>query len=333
MRIENKIVGKQRDWLLPAAVFAFTFFLLSMIQVNLETDIILLERFMKNGGWIEIPLISLYGAFIAWKIQDVNQSGKWRRIAWTVFSLVFFSQLFLGLLGFEKFLMTGKLHLPIPMMILGGPVYRMELSIMTFLFLSTLLLTGPAWCSQLCYFGAMDNLVAQRSRTVRQKIKHLFRIKFILLFLVITVALILRWFGAGLLLSTLLAAGFGILGVLIILYLSPKKGKMVHCLTWCPIGTLVNYGKHINPFRMYIDSNCTLCMQCTTTCKYDALGAEDIRKGKPGLTCTYCGDCLSSCHQTSIKYKFFNLPPEKARRLYLFLTVSLHAVFLALGRI
>jgi ferredoxin-type protein NapH len=45
-----------------------------------------------------------------------------------------------------------------PMMILGGPIYRGQLSVMTILFLSTVILTGPAWCSQLCYFGAFDNL-------------------------------------------------------------------------------------------------------------------------------------------------------------------------------
>ncbi len=331
--MKNRNIKVWKGLKLPLSVFVFTAFLLSMVQMNLETDIILLERFLKHGGWIEIPIISLYGAFITWKMQDVNQSGKWRRIAWTVFSIFFFAQLFLGLLGFEKFLMTGKLHLPIPMMILGGPVYRMELSIMSFLFISTLLLAGPAWCSQLCYFGAMDNLVAQGNKTGRQKIRNLFRMKFLVVFVVVATALALRWTGASVLLSTLVAAGFGILGIVIILFVSPRKGKMVHCLSWCPIGTLVNYGKHINPFRMYIDSNCTLCMHCTTICKYDALSGADIRKGKPGLTCTYCGDCLSSCHQASIKYKFFKLSPEKARRLYLFLTISLHAVFLALGRI
>jgi polyferredoxin len=318
---------------LPLSVFAFTAFLLSMVQLNLDTEIILLDRFIEHGGWIEIPVISFYGAFIAWKMQDVNQSGRWRRISWTVFSVVFFAQLGLGLMGFEKFLMTGELHLPVPMMILGGPVYRLELSIMSFLFLSTLLITGPAWCSHLCYFGAMDNLVAQGNPTVRRKISHLFRMKFLVLFLVIAVAILLRWFGISLLISTLLAAGFGIAGIVIILTRTRKKGRMVHCLSWCPIGTLVNYGKHINPFRMYIESDCTLCMQCSGVCKYDALGGEDIKRGKPGLTCTYCGDCLSSCHQSSIKYKLFGLSPGKSRNIYLFLTISMHAIFLAMGRI
>lgn len=323
----------QRKYRLPLGVFIFIFIFLSIIQLKLDNPIILLERFLKGGGWIETGIIGLYGAFIAYKIQDVNQSAKWRRIAWTIFSIVFFSQLALGLMGFERFLMTGELHLPIPVMIMSGPIFRGELSIMTFLFLSTLILTGPAWCSQLCYFGAIDNLSAQNRKPARGRIKNRMALKFTFLFIIIAATLVLRWFKISILTSTLIAIAFGTGGILVIIFISRRKGKMIHCLTWCPIGTVVNYGKYINPFRMYIDSSCTLCMRCSSYCKYDALNPEDIRSGKPGVTCTYCGDCLASCHESSIKYKFFRMRPESARRVYLFLTVSFHAIFLALGRI
>jgi polyferredoxin len=323
----------QKKYRLSLAVFIFIFIFLSIIQLKLENPLILLERFLKGGGWIEIGIIGLYGAFIAYKIQYVNQSAKWRRISWTIFSIVFFSQLALGLIGFEKFLMTGELHLPIPVMIMSGPIFRGELSIMTFLFLSTVVLTGPAWCSQLCYFGAIDNLSAQSKKPAKGQIKNRMALKFSFLFLIIAVTILLRWFNVSLLISTIIAVLFGVGGIMVIIFLSRKKGKMIHCLTWCPIGTLVNYGKYINPFRMYIDSSCTLCMKCTSYCKYDALNPVDIKSGKPAITCTYCGDCLKACHVDSIKYKFFRFKPETARNFYLFLTVSFHAIFLALGRI
>ena len=85
---------------------------------------------------------------------------------------------------------------------------------------------------------------------------------------------------------------------------------------------------------MYIEKDtCTLCNLCTSRCNYDALNREDILNSKPGITCTLCGDCVGSCHAGSIKYKFLKLSPESSRNLYLFFTVSLHAVCLALGRI
>jgi polyferredoxin len=318
---------------LPAAVFLFTAIILSLVQVKLQHNPILLaERFFRGSGWIEIFVISLYGGFVAYKMQEPANVPAWRRITWSIFSIVFFLQLFIGLSGAEKFLMTGKLHLPVPAMIIAGPIYRGHLSVMTILFLSTVVLTGPAWCSQLCYFGAFDNL-ASRGRTSRKTLKNKAAIKSTFLLLVIAVTLVLRWIGVSSLFSTLTAVIFGTAGILIMIVYSRKQGKMIHCTMYCPIGTTVSLFKYVNPFRMYIDTNCTLCMKCSVQCKYDALSIKNIRDKKPGMTCTYCGDCLSACHENSIKYKFFKLSPSTSRYLYLFLTISLHASFLAMARI
>ena len=317
---------------LPIIIFLLTFILLGFVQIKLDRPIILAERFVKGAGWIEIFIIALYGAFIGWKMSDKNNVPGWRTISWTVFSVVFFTQLIIGLSGADKFLMTGKLHLPIPMMILAGPVYRGELSVMTILFLSTVFLTGPAWCSHLCYFGAFDNL-ASRGKTTRLILKNKTVFKASFLIIVIAAAIILRWFNVPHLTATLLALGFGVAGIGIIVVFSLKRKKMVHCTMYCPIGTIVSILKPVNPFRMYIDKSCTLCMHCTTWCKYDALNSFNIKDGRPGNTCTYCGDCLAGCSHDSIKYKFFGLSPEKARNLYLILTITLHASCIAMARI
>ena len=321
-----------KKYKLPIIVFLLTFILLAFVQVKMEKPMILAERFLKGSSWVEIFLISCYGAFVVFKMQDPLNVPKWRKLTWTTFSVVFFTQLIIGLSGIDKFLMTGKLHLPIPMMILAGPIYRGQLSVMTILFLSTVILTGPAWCSQLCYFGAFDNL-ASSGKTTKQVLRHKGAIKYTVLFLVIAMAIILRWLNISILISTLIAVFFGVVGILIMILFSIKRKKMIHCTMYCPIGTIVNIFKHINPFRLYIDQSCTLCQNCTKFCKYDALNLPEIRNSKPSLTCTLCGDCLAGCHHNSIKYKFLNLNTEQSRNLYLILTISLHAVCLALARI
>ena len=321
-----------KKYKLPLLVFMISFILLGFIQIKLDRPMILAERFFKGGGWIEIILISLYGAFVINKMKDPLNVPVWRKITWTVFSIAFFSQLFIGLAGADKFLMTGKLHLPIPMMILAGPIYRGQLSVMTILFLSTVFLTGPAWCSQLCYFGAFDNL-ASGGKTTKEILKYKGAIKSTVLIIVIAVALILRMMKVNMLISTIIASAFGLGGLLIMLFLTLKRKKMVHCVMYCPIGTIVNVLKHVNPFRMYIDQSCTLCMNCVKFCKYDALNPKDIKNLKPSITCTLCGDCLAGCHHNSIRYKFLNMKPEQSRNLYLILTISLHAACLALARI
>jgi polyferredoxin len=323
---------KYKQYILPLSVFILIFFLLAFVQLKVERPMILAERFLKGSGWIEILLVASYGAFIAYRMQDPVNVPRWRKITWTTFSIIFFSQLIIGLAGFDKFLMTGKLHLPVPAMILAGPLYRGQLSVMSVLFLSTIILTGPAWCSHLCYFGAFDNLTSG-GKTSKQILNHKGAVKSSVLFLVISTALILRWLNADTLVSTLIAVGFGTGGMLLMILYSRKMKKMVHCVMYCPIGTIVNLLKHINPFRMYIDQDCTLCMNCTKFCKYDALNPQDIKSLKPAITCTYCGDCMAGCHQNSIKYKFLKMRPEHARNLYLILTISLHAACIALARI
>ncbi|MGE5421291.1 MAG: 4Fe-4S binding protein [Chloroflexota bacterium] len=318
---------------LPAIVFTLTFILLSFVQVKVERPMLMAERFFTGSGWIEIFLIACYGAFVTLKMQDPQKVPQWRKITWTIFSVLFFSQLIIGLSGVEKFLMTGKLHLPIPMMILGGPVYRGELSVMTILFLSTVVLTGPAWCSQFCYFGAFDNLAARSGRPTKGIIKNKAAIKSTILILVIFMALLLRWLKVPALATTLIAVAFGLTGIAVMIIFSARTNKMVHCAVYCPIGTVVNLTKHVNPFRMYIDKSCTLCMKCTMYCKYDSLDITDVKKGKPAPGCTLCGDCLAGCHHDSIKYKFLGLSPVKARNLYLILTITLHASCIALARI
>lgn len=327
-----RIDSFKKLYFLPTAVFVFVFFLLAMVQLKVQRPMILMERFIPGAGWFEMILISIYGGYVAYKMQNPVNVAKWRQLTWTIFSFFFFLQLVLGLIGFDKFLMTGKLHLPIPAMIISGPIYRDHISFMTILFLSTIFLAGPSWCSQLCYFGAFDRL-ASSGKTRRGSIKNKLAIKSSVFFIVIVVTILLRWFNVSNLWATLIGLTFGLIGIGIMMFYSRKQNRMVHCTAYCPIGTTVSILKYANPFRMYIDDNCNLCMRCTSHCKYDALNPQDVKNKKPSYSCTLCGDCLSACKDHSIKYKYFNLGPTASRNLYLFITISLHAVFLALARI
>lgn len=317
---------------LPISVSLFVAFLLTMVQWKVEGPMLLLERFLPGYGWVEVVAIALYGGFVAYKMQDVKLSAKWRLRTWFIFSIVFFSQLILGLFGVEECLMTGKLHLPVPAVILGGPAFRFELGFMPILFTSTILLSGPAWCSHLCYLGALDGLAA-KNRKKPLRFEGFRKWKLPIFTLVILIAILFRILQFSIETAAIAAGAFGIVGVMIMLLYSRKQRAMTHCTVWCPVGTFINYTRFINPFRLNInDSSCTDCMVCTTHCRYDALNVEDIKNRKPGITCTLCGDCLSSCHSDAIEYKFFRLKPQQARNLWLFMSVNIHAVFMALAR-
>ena len=120
--------------------------LLSIVQVMPKNPLLIGERLFPYGGWIQVILAMLYGGWLCYKMQDRQERPKWRKRAWLLFSIVFFGQRALGVFADPIFLMTGKLHLPIPAVILAGPLYRFDGLFMPILFISTLLLSGPAWC-------------------------------------------------------------------------------------------------------------------------------------------------------------------------------------------
>ncbi len=313
--------------------FLLTLFLLSIVLIKVDKPIILLERFFPTLGWIEIFLLALYARWIVEKMLDPFQTSKWRNRIWLFFSIVFFSQLILGLIGFEKFLLTGKLHIPVPAMIVAGPLYRGERFFMPILFVSTILLVGPAWCSYLCYIGAWDNL-ASRSREVSTdffKWRRLMQIG--MLIFIIFIALILRRLNISTILATILGVLFGLMGIGFMVFWSRKKGVMTHCLTWCPIGVLATWLGKLSPFRIRIRDGCTKCRACTSVCRYDALQLDSIVMQKPASSCTLCGDCIGSCKGKFLEYCFLNWKVDTARIVFLVMVIVLHTVFLGVARI
>lgn len=318
----------------PSVLVMFvTAILLTFIQIKVPMSMLLLERYIHGGAWIEIIALTIYAGWIFRHMRDPIQSPRWRLRIWLAFSIVFFGQLILGLFGMELMLMTGKLHLPVPAMIVAGPLFRGERFFMPILFLSTVLLVGPAWCSHLCYVGAWDGLAA--SRIFRPKRMPRWRRwwQVIILLLIIAGALLLRLLGVSTFIAVWFGAGIGIVGVGIILLLSQRKGVMVHCTAFCPIGLLATWLGKMNPFRIRINDSCTECGHCTMACRYDALDMQDIRKRRPGSSCTLCGDCLGLCRDGALEYHFLRMNPARARSLFLGIVIILHTVFLGVARI
>jgi ferredoxin len=313
--------------------FYLTGILLAFVHLKMDPPVLLLERFLPGTGFVEIALIAIYAAWVTEKMLDVKISSKIRSRVWILFSFVFFSQFILGLSGFKKFLMTGELHLPIPALIIGGPVFRGEGFFMLILFASTVILAGAAWCSHLCYAGSWDNLFSRQVHNPKALPGWSLPLRIGILLLLILSALVFRWAGLSSTAVTGIAILYGFIGFGVMTFISRKNGVMSHCVIYCPIGLAANILGRINPFRIRFEPACDDCGACSSACRYDALKESDIQKRKPGLTCTLCGDCLSRCGKDALRYSLFRLDPETARTVFIVLIVSLHAVFLGVARI
>ncbi|MDA3938874.1 MAG: 4Fe-4S binding protein [Spirochaetia bacterium] len=295
--------------------------------------ILLLDRFLPGLGWLQIIIIAVYAGFITQFLLKQKNIAKIRIRIWTLFSIVFFSQFIAGILISDTFLMTGKLHIPIPAVILAGPIYRGSGFFMPILFLATILLTGPAWCSYLCYFGAIDGVAASRKKQPSFPKEGWKTLRFFTTILVIVTAIIFRIFDTSPNFAIVGALIFGALGIIATIIISRSRGIMAHCSYYCPIGLISNLLGKISPFRIKINNSCNNCMACIPACRYNALSPKNIASGSPGFSCTLCGDCIDTCSSQSINYSFFNLSSKKSRVPFTVVIAVVHSVFIGIARI
>ncbi|QGY41242.1 4Fe-4S binding protein [Pseudodesulfovibrio cashew] len=328
---------KSRATALPrAAIFILTAFGLAMARAKVSFPILLADRYLPGWGWLEIALLSFYAQWIGGLMLDASSHRILRPRIWGLFSAVFFGQLLLGLAGLDRMLMTGTLHLPVPALILAGPVFRGEGLFMIILFSVTVLLVGPAWCSHLCYIGAWDDAMSRRggrpvpnARWGRLSVYG----RLGTLCLTVGVALCLRLLGVSGPTAVGFAALFGLAGVGVMAIVSRRAGVMVHCTAYCPMGLIANVFGKLSPWRIRIDDDCNRCGACFSRCRYSALDAFSVAQGKPAISCTLCGDCVPACAHGRIGYRFPGLSPKQARTVFIVLVVSLHALFLGVARI
>lgn len=323
-----------RDSTIPAlAAWALTLCALGAVQLKVPTPMLLAERFIPGAGWLEASLLALYAGFVVQAMLEPGCSPVVRRRIWGLFSFVFFAQLALGLAGFERFLMTGALHLPVPALIAAGPLFRGEGLFMLILFGSTVLLLGPGWCSHLCYIGAWDSAMSGAKKRPGPIPAWVRRGRAALAVLVLGGAWAMGRMGVPGVWAAGLAAGFGLAGVGIMIFASRRAGVMTHCTGWCPMGLAAGLLGKLSPWRLRIREGCTSCGACSMACRYDALRPEDLAARRPGVSCSLCGDCLERCPRGEMSLTAFGWGGPGARAAFVTLAVSLHAVFLGVARL
>lgn len=325
---------KSDTHLIPSFIaFLLTAGLLVAVKLKAPYEMLIADRFLSGSGWVEIAALAVYAALLVRGFLNSANTAKIRIRIWLGFSIVFFAQFILGVSGIDRFLMSGNLHVPVPAVVIAGPLFRGARFFMPILFLSTVVLVGPAWCSHLCYVGAWDGLAATRKKRAGKIAESWKWVRISIFFLTPAVGLILRYAGVSGMTAAYVAIAFGIGSLGIMALVSTKHGSMVHCTSVCPLGLLGNLLGNISPFRIRIGDSCTDCGRCMSACRYNALSPEQIATRRPGKTCTLCGDCLPSCKDDAISFGFLRARPAVARTLFLVIIISLHAVFVGVARI
>ena len=89
----------------------------------MKPQLLVVERFFPQWGSLQLALASIWAACAAGWLSG-KKVPQVRMRLWRLFSLVFFTQLVLGLALESRFLLSGQLHLPVPGLIAAAPIYR-----------------------------------------------------------------------------------------------------------------------------------------------------------------------------------------------------------------
>ena len=230
--------GQDEAW--SGGAFVLTAVLLGATREAVRFPILLVDRFFPGGAgwrswrWRSMPPGSGSGCRTPADHRPFA-AGSGRSSRWSSSC-----SCGIGLAGVGELLMTGALHLPVPAVIVAGPIYRGGGYFMPILFAVTLVLVGPAWCSHLCYIGAWDDALSRFRRRPGALPAWARHGRWFTLAAVALAALLLRLSGASTGAAAALGGAFGIAGVGIMATASRRLGLMAHCTAYCPIGALSN---------------------------------------------------------------------------------------------
>ncbi len=322
--------GKKRALIRTGAFFGTIAVLTPLLFV--APQVFLTERFLPGWAPLHILLAGFWASWVASRLGDRGAAPRTRLFIWRLFSAAFFAQLALGLAGYGLFLMTGKLHLPVPGMILAAPLYRGLVLLMPILFGVSVLLAGAAWCSHLCYFGVWDTVAASGCKALPPP-RWMPRLRLVCLGLTLAVPILLRLSGAPTEAAVALGLAFGLLLLPVAALLSRRYGSACYCLAVCPLGLVARWLGKIAPWRIRRTDACTRCLACTRVCRYGALAPDRLESGRPGPGCTLCRDCLSVCRHDGLAMTLYGKTCGAAESVFVVLLSIMHAVFLAVARV
>ncbi len=304
----------------------------------------LARLWMMEGGpfllWTSIPAAALllHAAAILWRRRGEKNLPVPELARSRVFSVSVLLLFLLGVTVAPSLLMTGKLHIPVPFMMISGPVYREEGFFMLALFSVSVLMAGSSWCSHLCYFGVWDCLAAASFRRKGHPVpggKKACDWRWFSLAAAVGIPLLLSVWGVPL--GYALAAAFAVaLTAPFAWKRSSENGVREYCSRFCPMGLTASLLGRLSPWRMRVRETCTGCMRCASACRDLAIsrGGGACRISR---RCTLCRDCISRCPHGALSLgmagPFSSVPSVRADMYFVTLVSVMHVVFLATARI
>lgn len=204
------------------------------------------------------------------------------------------------------------------------------------------LIFGRVFCSWVCPLGVLNHLVSalpwpgkRRQRMVANEWRPIYQTKYYVLVGLLAMSLLgvlqigildpiaitvrsfavsvfpgLQLAGAPLYATQPYYLGGWLVGILFVIILASNRYVMrLWCRMLCPLGALLGFIARFSLFRIHRDARkCLSCHQCTEACH----GACDPNADLRVSDCVMCLNCLSSCPQKGLSYRFLPDASEEA---------------------
>jgi len=106
-----------------------------------------------------------------------------------------------------------------------------------------------------------------------------------------------------------IAVIFTIVMIIAVVRLSSSFGRL-YCNTICPVGTFLGFLSKFSVFQIKMDPNtCNQCAKCAFVCKSQCINIKE--QTVDNSRCVGCFNCIQSCDNGSIKFKFSYITVKK----------------------
>lgn len=180
--------------------------------------------------------------------------------------------------------------------------------IILILLLVLTLLTGRTYCSMICPFGILQEVLGLIKGKVKKgkPVKPLnFPLKYFIAAIVLGVliggsAVLIRYiepytlFGSAMSVSVI-----GIAAIIIIIAAVIIKDR-IFCTNFCPVGTVLGLISKISLNKIYMTDDCVSCSMCARSCPAGCIDFKEKRVDNE--ICIKCLKCTSVCPKGAIKY-------------------------------
>jgi len=186
----------------------------------------------------------------------------------------------------------------------------------TFWFLGLIPITyifGRVWCGWFCHLGAFQEFIFRPSKfellksyKAQQILKYIRYTSILVLIAQLLITKTNLWceidpFKVAFNIYSSNITGYVLLGIL---FISSVFVNKPFCRGFCPIGTILGLvGKIPGASILQVSSECFGCSVCDKECSPRAITKVDKKLILDNEECILCGDCLSPCKKSGIKFK------------------------------